>query len=195
MNTLKKLTLACAASLTIAVPPALAEWSLESDRSTVQFLSVKNAAVAELHHFKSVSGSISDEGMAEVTIDLASVETLVPIRNERMREMLFETADFPAAKLNARVPEDLADLSPGETLDVDLEISVDLHGTTAPYIGRTRVTRLADGSLQVVLAEPILLRAADFGLGDGIEMLRDVAGLKSISTAVPVDATLVFVEG
>jgi polyisoprenoid-binding protein YceI len=176
----------------LAMPCANAAWNLDGERSTVQFMSVKNASVAELHHFKVVRGGVSDDGAASVTIDLDSVETLVPIRNQRMREMLFETVRFPTAELSAKVPADLDAMQAGETRDVDLEVTIDLHGASAPYIAKTKVTRLADDSLQVMLAEPILVKAADFGLDGGIEMLRDVAGLKTISTAVPVDATLVF---
>lgn len=174
--------------------PVLAAWDLDAERSVVQFLSVKNASVAEVHHFKDVSGGIDDDGQATVTIDLASVETMVPIRNERMREMLFETVRFPEATLSARVPDDLDDLGAGETTRADLEVSIDLHGKTALYTAAAHVTRLADGSLQVVLAAPVLVKAADFGLEGGVEMLREVAGLQNISTAVPVDATLVFEE-
>ncbi|MEM6773246.1 MAG: YceI family protein [Pseudomonadota bacterium] len=176
----------------LLAPGAFAAWTLDGARSSVQFMSVKNASVAELHHFKVVAGRVSDEGVAQVTIDLDSVETLIPIRNERLREMLFETVRFPSATLNAMVPADLAELEAGETRSVDLEVSIDLHGTIAPYVAKTSVTRLADGSLQVALMEPILVRAADFGLAGGIEMLREVAGLQNIATAVPVDATLVF---
>jgi len=181
-----------AAGLALGAPLALAAWDLDGERSTVQFLSVKNASVAEVHHFKVLGGSVADDGTAEVTIDLDSVETMVPIRNERMREMLFETVRFPNATLSTRVPDDLDDLEAGEIREVDLEVTIDLHGASAPYIAKTQVTRLADDSLQVMLREPILVKAADFDLGGGIEMLREVAGLKTISTAVPVDATLVF---
>ncbi len=117
---------------------------------------------------------------------------MIPIRNQRMREMLFETVRFPAAELSAKVPGDLEAMAAGETRQVDLEVTIDVHGASAPYMAKTMVTRLADGSLQVMLAEPIMVKAADFGLDGGIEMLREVAGLKTISTAVPVDATLVF---
>ena len=193
--TLARLRRTAAAVLALSLSgPVLAAWDLDAERSTVQFLSVKNASVAEVHHFTKVSGGIDDDGEATVTINLASVETLVPIRNERMREMLFETARFPEATLSARVPDDLADLDAGETTRADLEVSIDLHGKAALYTAAAHVTRLADGSLQVVLAAPVLVKAADFGLEGGVEMLREVAGLQNISTAVPVDATLVFEE-
>lgn len=193
MTSIQRTALALAASLTMLSLPALAAWELDGERSTVQFLSVKNASVAELHSFRSVAGMIGDDGRAQVTIDLDSVETLIPIRNQRMRELLFETVRFPAATLSTQVPEGMEDLQAGEVRSADLELTIDLHGAQAPYTAKAAVTRLADGSLQVTLAEPVLVKAADFGLDAGIETLREVAGLKSIATAVPVDATLVFV--
>lgn len=175
-----------------AASPAFAAWELDSERSAVQFMSVKNASVAELHHFKSITGSVSDEGAAQVVIDLDSVETLIPIRNERMRELLFDTVRFPAATISTQVPEGLETMAAGETADVTLAVNIDLHGVMAPADAQARVTRLADGSLRVVLREPLLIKAADFQLDGGIEVLREVAGLANISTAVPVSATLVF---
>jgi hypothetical protein len=171
---------------------ANAAWDLDKDRSTVQFMSVKNASVAELHHFKALAGGVTDAGAARVVIDLDSVETLVPIRNQRMRELLFETVRFPAANLTAQIPGSLADIAAGETRSLNLEVSVELHGNSASYPAKVSVTGLADGALQVVLREPIMVQAADFELAAGIEVLREVAGLKTISTAVPVTAQLVF---
>ena len=49
-----------------------------------------------------------------------------------------------------------------------------------------------DGRLQVLTPAPVLIRAEDFGLAGGVEALRKVAGLESISTAVPVTVHLVF---
>jgi polyisoprenoid-binding protein YceI len=187
--------LATAITCALLSVPVLAEWTLDNEASRLSFVSIKNASVAELHHFKALSGTIGDDGAARIVIDLDSVETLIPIRNQRMRELLFETVRFPAATLSAQVPTDLGSLQAGESRATSLEVSIDLHGVTAPYAAKADVTRLADGSLQVVLSEPVLVKAADFGLDAGIEMLREVAGLGSISTAVPVDASLVFTPG
>lgn len=179
-------------ALTAATTPALADWELENDRSVVNFLSVKNAKVAELHHFKSVTGSISDAGEAQLVIDLDSVETLVPIRNQRMRELLFETVRFPSATLSASVPEALLTLDPGESTTDRIDMNLQLHGQSKVYPANVVVTHTADGALQVSLREPLLVQAADFGLAGGVQVLREVAGLQSISTAVPVSAHLVF---
>ena len=176
-----------------AAPLATAGWMLDGERSALQFMSVKNTHIAEIHHFKALSGSIDDAGQARVVIDLESVETLIPIRNQRMRELLFETLRFPAATLTARVPAGIQTLATGETLSAEMSVDVDLHGIVAPYQTRIHATRLADGGVQVTLAQPVLVRATDFALTEGIEALRKIVGLQSISTAVPVTATLVFV--
>ncbi len=42
-----------------AAPGAFAAWTLDGERSTVQFISVKNASVAEVHHFKALRGGVS----------------------------------------------------------------------------------------------------------------------------------------
>ena len=48
------------------------------------------------------------------------------------------------------------------------------------------------GTLRVIAAEPVVISAADFGLEGGVDALRQVAGLNSIVTAVPVSFQLVF---
>ncbi len=167
-------------------------YELDPQRSTVQFMSMKNGAVAELHHFRTLTGSVDGDGLASVVIDLDSVESLIPIRNERMRELLFDTRSFPSATVTAVVPSTLLIQQAGATSTAQLTLQVDLHGEALPLDATVTVTALEGGDLQVVLREPIVVKAADFKLAAGIEALRNIAGLKAIATAVPVNATLVF---
>jgi hypothetical protein len=184
--------LATAVACALLSVPVLAEWTLDNEASRLSFVSTKNASKAELHHFRSLSGAVDDSGSARLRVDLDSVETLVPIRNERMRELLFETVRFPAATLTAQVPESVLALQPGESLVTEISIDVELHGASKAYPASVLVSAGADGLRQVLLREPLLVDAADFGLDGGIGTLREVAGLTSISTAVPVTAHLVF---
>lgn len=171
---------------------AWAQWELNDAGSTVNFVSVKNSTIAELHSFPSLLGYIGEGGKVQVTVNLDSVETLIPIRNERMREMLFDTANFPTATVSAEVdPEILAEASRGGTVSTEIPVTLSLHGMeqviTVPLLV------FGDGgNLRVVSARPVLLRAGDFGLEAGIEALRNVAGLKDIATAVPVTLNLQF---
>lgn len=176
----------------IGAAGAQGSYELDPQRSTVQFMSMKNGAVAELHHFRTLTGSVDGDGLASVVIDLDSVESLIPIRNERMRELLFDTRSFPSATITAVVPPTLLIQQAGATSTAQLKLQVDLHGVALPLDATVTVTALEGGDLQVVLREPIVVKAVDFKLAEGIEALRDIAGLKAIATAVPVNATLVF---
>ncbi len=168
-------------------------WQLAADQSNVAFVSVKGGNVGEAHSFKTVAGSVQPDGTVGVDIDLASVETNVDIRNERMRDMLFEVVSFPQAKLTAKIdPAAISALKPGERKAMTVPVTLDLHGTTNSIEAKLMVTRLAGDSVLVETTAPLIVDAAAVGLGEGVEKLRAVANLPAISTAVPVTASLVF---
>ena len=77
--------------------PTHADWQLVSEASELSFVSVKAAHLAEQHHFKTVTGTVSDDGEAHLIVDLASVHTGIDIRDQRMRDMFFKVAEFPTA--------------------------------------------------------------------------------------------------
>ena len=63
-------------------------WKLITDESAISFVSIKKGSIAEAHTFTDFSG-VLDHGKASVTIKADSIDTMVPIRNERAREFLF----------------------------------------------------------------------------------------------------------
>lgn len=175
---------------------ASAQWELDAARSRVNFVSIKNTSVAEVHSFTKLVGYIGSDGKVQLAIDLDSVETMIPIRNERMRELLFTTADFPSANVSAVVdPVIIAAAAQGGTVTTELGITLSLHGIEQQLTIPVVVVGEGDGLLQVFTAQPVLLNAADFGLAAGVAALQQVAGLQSISTAVPVTVHLVFRAG
>lgn len=183
------------ASLLALPASAFADWQLAGNDSSVNFVSVKKANIAEMHHFKSLSGGISDAGKAQLVIDLASVETNIPIRNERMQQMLFETAKFAKATISADVDAaKLKALKPGQTASISADITVDVHGQQQSEKATLQVTGLEGGKLLVTTGAPIVINAGNYKLLEGIEKLRQVAGLDSISPIVPVTAKLVFAQ-
>lgn len=180
-------------SLLVLPASALADWQLMGDDSSVNFVSVKKSTIAETHNFKGLSGTISDAGKAELTIDLASVETNIPIRNERMQKMLFETAKFAKASISADVDAaKLKALRPGQSMSVAADVTLEIHGQQQTEKADLQVTGLAGSQLQITTNAPIIVNAGNYKLLEGIEKLREVAGLDSISPIVPVTATLVF---
>ncbi len=182
-----------ALALALTSPLALAGWSLDPAASSLSFVSIKNNTVAEVHHFTQFSGEVSDSGEATLTINLDSVETGIPIRNERMRKLLFDTAKFAQAEVGLQVDmKSLAKLKPGEDLMLQSPISLNLHGLSAELPSDLQVTRLSAHRYRVVTAAPVIVSAGDFALSDGIEALREIAGLKAIGTGVPVSVSLTF---
>ena len=172
---------------------AFAQWEIDSDSSAINFISIKNDIVAETHSFGSLVGYIGGDGKVELAIDLDSVETLIPIRNERMRELLFETRQFPTANLSAQVdPGILQAASQGGVVNTVVQVGLSLHGQDALLEVPVVVVGDDGQSLRVVSARPVIVNAGDFGLEAGVTALREVAGLKSISTAVPVTLNLLF---
>jgi polyisoprenoid-binding protein YceI len=141
-----------------------------------------------------MAGTITDDGQVTVSMFLDSVETLIPIRNERMREFLFETTNYKDATLTAKVePAIIADLQPGQITEITAEGNLSLHGETQPMIISMQAAKVDDGTVMVASTKPLIVDAAKFGLSDGVEKLREIAGLESISHAVPVTFVMTFV--
>lgn len=172
---------------------AAAQWELDNGSSSLNFISVKNASVAETHRFDTLVGFVGDDGTVQLAIDLASVDTGIEIRDERMRKMLFDTDSFSSANVTGKVdPAVLAALEPGTVLTTDLEVTLSLHGAEATVSAPVVVINETSGVLRVLTSRPVLVSAASFDLGKGVAALQEVAGLNSISTAVPVTFHLVF---
>lgn len=183
------------ASLMLLPVSALADWQLIGNESSINFVSVKKSQIAETHHFKGLSGKIADDGKASVKIDLASVETNIPIRNERMQQMLFDTAKYASASINTQVDVDkLMALKPGQTMTIDSKVTVDLHGQQQTEPATLQVTGLQGDRILVTTSSAILLNAGNYQLLEGVERLRKIAGLDSISPIIPVTAKLVYAK-
>ncbi|PJA31516.1 MAG: YceI family protein [Zetaproteobacteria bacterium CG_4_9_14_3_um_filter_53_7] len=166
-------------------------WTLDAGNSDINFVSVKKDTVAEVHHFTALSGSAKD-GSASVVIDLASVESGIAIRNERMKSMLFDVAQFATATITADISAvETSKLKVGEMVTATVPVSLDLHGFKQELKADVTVIALNDGLL-VTSRSPVIVKAADFGLVAGIEALRDAAKLPSIAQSVPVSFHLRF---
>jgi len=177
----------------IVAGAANAQWDLDSAKSSIDFISIKNNSVAELHTFSTLAGSASRDGKVELTISLDSVETLIAIRNERMREMLFETVKFPVATVTTEIaPGLMSAVAEGGTVQTEQLLTLSLHGIEKAMTVPVVISGDSGGNIQVLLARPIIVNAADFGLEAGVAALQAAAGLQAISRAVPVTVHLVF---
>lgn len=168
-----------------------ADWQLDAAASSVHFVSIKNDVVAESHRFKQLRGSISDAGAASLSIALASVDTGIEIRDQRMREMLFQVVDFPRANISLQLDGQwLTELSVNTPQSLSAPLQLEVHDQSSQLQANLLVFLDAAGCLHVLSEQPLLVNASDFGFTDGINALREVAGLGSIANVVPVSVHL-----
>jgi len=172
---------------------AQAGWSLDGESSSLSFVSVKAGTVAETHRFTALSGEVDDDGAALITIQAASVDTGIDVRDERMRSLLLQSGEYPLLEVSAQV--DLAAveaLEPGATTEMAAEAELSIRNHSLHITLPLRVARLGSDRLLVTSQQPVIVNAGQIDLLEGIERLREVAGLPSISPAVPVTFVLLF---
>lgn len=169
-----------------------ADWVLQQP-SSVHFLTSKNTHNTEIHQFKKFTAEIKDTGSAKLTIDLTSVDTRISIRDSRMIEHLFELAEFGNAHFEADIDQDvLQQVNQGKSVRYKLEGKLSLHGEQANTSCEVLVTKNTDQTVSVTSITPMLIDAEDFDLVAGINKLRKMAKLKSITHTVPVTFNLTF---
>lgn len=180
------------ASLILLSTNVLADWKLDNSASNLNFVSIKKSSIAEVHHFKELNGKITKNGFAKVMIDLASVETNIPIRNERMKAKLFETNQFTSASIESKFkPQLVKQLTVGDSAIENIDFTLSLHGYSNTFTAAVRISKTKSGLL-VSNMQPIIINANQYGMVKGVEALRNLAGLPSIATAVPVNFNLMF---
>ncbi|MFQ6547235.1 YceI family protein [Aestuariibius sp. 2305UL40-4] len=187
---MKVLSLSCAALFAATTASA---WTLDGEASAIGYVSIKNADTAEPNLLPGLSGSVDEDGTAEIQIDLATVETYIDIRNERMQEHLFRVAEHPVATLTAEL--DMADyetMAAGETKQTEFAVTVATNGEERTYDALATVTRVGEDRVAVASRQPVIVYADELGYADGLVTLQEIAGLDSIQLAVPVNFTLVF---
>lgn len=173
--------------------PGWAQWQLDNAESQLYYVTSKAAAISEINTFSRLSGSIDDAGNAILEIDLSSVDTAIEIRDQRMQEILFEVSDYPTAEVAVSVDSSsLENLAVGETAISSYNFSLSLHGMSQVLSSELKVTKLSNDRIEIQSLQPVLINAGQFALAQGVEALREVAGLPSINPNVVVTFTLVY---
>ncbi|MHA7820861.1 MAG: YceI family protein [Erythrobacter sp.] len=178
-----------------AEPTALTEgaWTLDGTASELSYVSIKSGEIAEVNSFEALSGNVAADGAATIEIDLSSVSTGVDIRDERMRDILFVVADNPNATVTAQIdPASFEALKVGESKQTTLDGTLALKGIEAPFQADVTVTRAGPDRVIAVSDKPVIVEAGRFELTEGLGQLQELAGLPSITPAVPVTFSLAF---
>lgn len=183
----------CALAVFTSAMHVQAAWELDGNASSLFYVTSKASAVSEINTFTGLSGNISDTGAASLVIDLATVNTNIAIRDERMRDIVFQVGENAAATVSVAVDvAGLKALPVGGSLTEGVTATVNLHGMSQELAAELKVIKLTADSLQIQTVRPLLVSAGSFGLAEGVEQLREIAGLPSINPNVVVNFTLVY---
>ncbi len=190
---------ALVAALGVLASPTLADghakgWVLDPELSNISFGSIKNDYVGESHTFGKTSGTVTGDGMVTIALGLGSVQTNIDIRNERMREFVFNNA--PNATITAAI--DMAALNAlpvGGSTNIETEGTLTLLGVENELEASFFVMRLSETQVLVDSNGMVMLSTEDAEIDAGIDTLQELAGLDSITRVSPVSLRLVFNAG
>lgn len=169
------------------------DWQLDKSQSELSFIATKNANVANNHYFTDFDAYIDDAGQARLTVEMASVQTNIAKRDQRLKSLLFDIANFPQVFAQIKVRRSYLTPQPaGSQKEVKVKGHLNMMGISQPTQARLQINHLATGQVSVSTIEPILVDSEDYGMLPGINALTKLAGLKTISIKIPVSFNLVF---
>ncbi|MBX2855901.1 MAG: c-type cytochrome [Rhodobacteraceae bacterium] len=178
-------------AMTFASVTAAETWTLDGDASRIAYGSIKKDKVGEVNSFSGLSGTVDATGAANITIDLATLETNIDIRNERMLEHVFRGAG--EAQLAAQLDmDDVKGLGVGEMAVVDVEGALSLLGVSTELDLEMLVVRLAEDRVMAVSNDMVFVGTEELGVDAGIDKLMEIAKLPGITRTAPVTLRLVF---
>ena len=169
-----------------AMQPALADWQVDAESSRVSFVASKDADQHVIGRFS---------GKVKLKVELDSLRTGVLLQDQRLDKELFETSKFAFAEVRGQLDLlRITKLAPGAQMQLQLPVTLSLHGMQKALNLELQITRLDQHRFQVVTFTPVVLNAADFGLSPALDKLAKSVGLHSVSLIVPVSAVLIFSE-
>ena len=110
-----------------------------------------------------------------------------------MRDLLFVVNDHPMAVIKTKIGlKDHQDMMIGSEVAVQIEASLDFKGISNQVTAEAIVSRQSNSTFTVQSKSPLLLSATNLGITEGIEKLREIAGLTNISFTIPTSFRLTF---
>lgn len=170
-----------------------ADWTLDLAQSAISFDTTKKETVTETHYFSDFRATVKDNGHAKLIINTASVNTNIDIRDQRLRDLFFKVAKFPEAKITLTVPTHYLAAN-ANSASFNTKATIELVGMTYEQDVSLKVHYMKNNMVKVTSVHPVILNVASFNLTEGLNTLKDLAGLSSISFDVPVSVALTFTQ-
>lgn len=171
------------------VNQAVSDWLLKD--ADIGFVSTKidkkSNHIEEIGEFTQYSGLFNKLGELLLKIDLSSVKTDIVIRDDRLRDWLFNVDEFTTAVVTTTLDADtINELKVGETMQLTQPFVLEMHGHTVDLVADLTITRESDTLMLVETNTPIKLDVKEFDMSEGIQRLTEVMGLSKINNVVPV---------
>ena len=174
---------------------AYADWILDAENSNISYGTVKNDMIGENNTFKTISGHLNNDGQIDIEIDLSSIDTLIEIRDGRMRDIVFKVSENATAKLSGQMDLKVYDNQEiGTSRIIETTVSLELVGQKLEHDVKLLVTRLAKNKVMVTPHGVMFIDADDYDLVNAIEILRNLAGLDSIASVISMGFYLTFIK-
>ena len=182
------------------VAPGDAPADLAKSRITLSVIKDKDQTSPVLGKLSLSDGAVAlsaSPPSARLSIDVDSLDTGIPIRNERVRNLFFETSgvgwDTAELAIPSLGPDLVATLKAKRHVEqATLAGSLKVHGKTAKVTLVVDATYAEDGRLSVKTSAPAEVHISDFGLNDNLRRLSSVCMHDSIDDLVKVEVSLEF---
>ena len=89
-------------------------------------------------------------------------------------------------------PAALGGLTEGSITSLDVAANLAIKDRDVSLSAAVFAARIDADTIMVASQQPVIVTASGLGLSDGVEQLREVAGLPGISQAVPVSFVFTF---
>jgi len=188
-------SLVCAAALMTATPVFAGghiTWNSIQEQSRIAFGSIKSNSTGEVHHFNNVTGVVKEKGDMVITIDLASLNTNIDIRNERITKHVFQDGKATAVITGQLDMDEVNGLKPGETKIVEVEVNLAFAGVENDIEANMLVARLSENRVLVTTEDFIMVSTEDLEIDAGIDQLMNLAKLPGITRVTPIAVRMVF---
>lgn len=180
------------AKLNFVTSTHVGEWTLNNEASKLNFITTKNASKTEIQTFNKLQGHVAGNQVV-LSVDLASVDTGIEIRDERLKTLFFNIAKFPLATVAIDLKKsDLKSMKQGERKVLKLRADITIQDITQTMDVEVQVIALGKNQRLVFSNQPIIVDLKNFDLLKGVNALREIAKLQSINSAVPVTFSLLF---
>ena len=191
MKNLKRLLIIYSLIL-FCLPAHAADWQLNRERSAISYLSSKQATadtplMFESNLFREFSGTI-DGSQVELVVELDSLDTKVPIRDERVAEHVFLSKQYPQATVSATV-DGIEQLSYERK---QISATLTMRGQSRNLQAEVIIERSDPKTLRMQTTTPVLVNANAYGMLEGFAILKQLVGLMQIPMTIPVSFHLVF---